>query len=152
MEAVVSARDDAVADGELALAGGHGVAEAPGRPGPVASAGVEALARRVVAGDKGRLAPRALSLSAAPVRQRAGLGAGDVGAELELAGAELVAQVAVRLAVVELGEAPALGGVALAHDLGQALRGRAAAERAEPPARLHARELAGVADRHHLDA
>jgi len=53
VEAVVSPGDDAVADRELAVCSAH--PQSAGRSGPVAGAGVQALARGVVAGDERRL-------------------------------------------------------------------------------------------------
>jgi len=55
VEAVVSPGDDAVADRELAVWGVHRLPQSAGRSGPVAGAGVQALARGVVAGDERRL-------------------------------------------------------------------------------------------------
>ena len=61
-------------------------------------------------------------------------------------------QVALRAAVVQLGERAALVAVALTHHLAQALRADALGDLAHPPARPHRRQLPGVADRDHLRA
>ncbi len=78
--------------------------------------------------------------------------AGGVAERLDPPVALSPVEVALRVAVVQCAERPALRGVTLAHHLCELLRAERTADRAEPPAGLHRGELPRVTDRDHLHA
>ncbi len=149
--AVVTARDNAVAHRHLELAELDPLAQFAPALAPYPSLVVEARAGDVIAGDHDRL------LDAHPVHVGPPGGHGRLLGRLraavvnhQLAPSLFESDPRVWPARVQFGQRGALGRIALPHDVAQLVPAEPSRERAQPTAGLDARELARVADRHHL--